>query len=565
MNGAQLLMKCLENEKVETIFGYPGGAVLELYDKLMDANVEHVLTRHEQAAVHAADGYSRVSDKPGVCFATSGPGATNLISGLATAYMDSIPLIVITGQVAKGALGSDAFQEADIKGITIPIVKHSYLLTDVKDIPQVIREAFHIATTGRPGPVLIDVPKDVLNEACPENTKPKTGKPDLLGYKPTYEGHPVQIKKAVKMIEKAQRPVIYAGGGVKLSSAGSEVLELAEKQDIPVVNTLMGTGEFPWDHRLSLGMSGMHGHVGANKTMLNSDLIIAIGVRFSDRGTGNKETFIKDKKVIHIDIDPAEIGKIIPVDVPIVGDSKGILEKINKKINSTTREKWLEQVEKWYDEDKKLYQERVTNQANRISAGTVLSKISNTLKNRNEDIIVSTDVGQHQMWVSLYYEYITPGKFLSSGGLGTMGFGLPASMGASFAKNDHMVISFVGDGGFQMNSQELATISRYNLPVKIIVMNNNCLGMVRQWQEMFFNEKYSSTILEGNPDFVKLAEAYGLNAVRLDDAKTMDQTIENVLEDKNPCLLEVRLCTIENVFPFVPPGKPLNDIIKEGK
>ncbi len=563
MNGAQLLIKCLENEKVDKIFGYPGGAVLELYDKLMDSDIEHILTRHEQAAVHAADGYSRVDEKPGVCFATSGPGATNLISGLATAYIDSVPVVVITGQVAKDALGTDAFQEADIKGITIPIVKHSYLITEVNDIPQVIREAFHIATTGRPGPVLIDVPKDILKQESKEKAKPLTGKPDLLGYKPTYEGHPVQIKKAVKMIENAERPVIYAGGGVRISGAGKEILELAEKQEVPIVNTLMGTGEFPWDHRLTLGMSGMHGHVASNKTMLSSDLIVAVGVRFSDRGTGSKETFIKNKKIIHIDIDPAEIGKIIPVDVPIVGDAKRILEKINKNSQPKEREKWLRQIEEWYQEDKNLFNE--LSQTKKIGPGTILNKISTTLKKRNEEVVISTDVGQHQMWVALYFEYIIPGMFLSSGGLGTMGFGLPASIGASFANRNRMVISFVGDGGFQMNSQELATVSRYNLPIKIIVMNNNCLGMVRQWQEMFFNEKYSSTILEGNPDFVKLAEAYGLRGIKIDDAAKMDSIIDDVLADKNPCLLEVKLCTTENVFPFVPPGQSLNDIIKEGK
>ncbi len=562
MNGAQMIMKCLENEKVEKIFGYPGGAVLELYDKLVEADVEHVLTRHEQAAVHAADGYSRVSKKTGVCFATSGPGATNLISGLATAYIDSSPMVVITGQVAKDALGTDAFQEADIKGITIPIVKHSYLITKVEDIPQVIREAFHIASTGRPGPVLIDVPKDIMKQEISESAKPISGKPDLIGYKPNYQGHPVQIKKAARMIEEAERPVIYAGGGVRTSNAGKEVLELAEKQEIPIVNTLMGTGEFPWDHRLTLGMSGMHGHVASNKTMLNSDLIIAIGVRFSDRGTGHKETFIKNKRIIHIDIDPAEIEKIIPVDIPIVGDARGIIENINKKLQSKSREEWLEKIYEWYEEDKKLF--KAQSPPHKLSPGTILDKISNILKESGEDVVVSTDVGQHQMWVALYFEYILSGRFISSGGLGTMGFGLPASIGASFTDQSRMVLSFVGDGGFQMNSQELATVSRYNLPIKIIVMNNSCLGMVRQWQEMFYNENYSSTILEGNPDFIKLAEAYGLKGIKIDDANKMDSLLEDALRDKNPCLIEVKLCTIENVFPFVPPGQPLNDIIKEG-
>ncbi len=562
MKGSKVLMKCLENQGVDTIFGYPGGAVIDMYDSLAKSSINHVLARHEQAGVHAADGYARVSGKTGVCFATAGPGATNVVTGIATAYMDSTPMVIITGQVSQFQLGSDAFQEADITGITMPVTKHSYLVRELEELPRVINEAFHIASTGRPQPVLVDITKDVLKSEIDEDKLDLSDTTvDLTGYKPVYKGHPVQIQKAVKKLKNAEKPVIIAGGGISNSRAHRELKQLAESLHIPVATTLMGLAEFPKDHQLALGMMGMHGLVAANMTVSQADVVLAVGVRFSDRSFGSFKSFQEDKEIIHIDIDPAEIDKNVKADLPIVGDARNILVEMNSKISKLdVSAPWHSQMsQQWQEEDK-----NINSGKQGLTPYKIIKALSNKYRQLDKEIIVTTDVGQHQMWVAQHFDSLQTGKFVSSGGLGTMGFGLPAALGAKVGRPDLECLSFVGDGSFQMTMQELSLIEKYNLPVKIIMLNNGCLGMVRQWQELFYDKNYSEIELDVNPDFVQLVGAYGIRGIRLTDPRDLEKVVDQVLEAEGPLFVEVKVCTGENVFPFVPPGQPITNIIKEG-
>ncbi|NLC10687.1 MAG: biosynthetic-type acetolactate synthase large subunit [Firmicutes bacterium] len=554
MSGAQMVIACLEQEQIDLIFGFPGGAVLSLYDALYDSSLKHILTRHEQAAVHAADGYARISGKPGVVFATSGPGATNLVTGIATAYMDSVPLILVTGQVASNMIGTDAFQEADITGITLPITKHNYLIKNVKDIPVVFKEAFYLATTGRKGPVLIDLPKDVQNdqaEFCyPEEVY-------IQGYKPTLEGHPGQIIRAANAIKKAKKPIIYSGGGVVHAAAWDELRAVAEKGCIPVTTTLTGLGAFPTDHELFLGMPGMHGTVAANYALSQADLIIAAGARFDDRVTGRLDCFARQACVIHIDVDPAEIGKNVEAQIPIVGDVRKVLEQLLLRMEAGDTGAWLEQVNLW----KKQYPLTFENSGDVIRPQYVIKELYRLTAG---EAIVTTDVGQHQMWAAQYLHCKYPRSFASSGGLGTMGFGFPAALGAQVAAPGRVVLCITGDGSFQMNIQELATASRYRLPVKIAIINNSYLGMVRQWQELFYNKRYAETFLEGNPDFVKVAEAYNIMGLKASRPEEVEPVIRKALEHDGPVLMDFVVASEENVFPMVAPNTPIDEIIGGG-
>ncbi|NTW05379.1 MAG: biosynthetic-type acetolactate synthase large subunit, partial [Peptococcaceae bacterium] len=502
-SGAEILVDSLIDQGVDTIFGYPGGQVLAIYDALYDADIRHILTRHEQGAVHAADGYARASGRPGVCVATSGPGATNLVTGIANAYMDSVPLVAITGQVPRAALGRDSFQEADITGITLPITKHNYIVKDVKDLAMTIKEAFHIATTGRPGPVLVDMPSDISAEKT-DYVVP--GPVRLPGYHPVFKASEDQLNKAVKLILEAERPVIYAGGGVISSGAHEELKKLAELLVAPVTTTLMGLGGFPGDHPLSLGMLGMHGTKYANYAICETDLIITVGARFSNRNTGKIEVFAQDAKIVHIDIDPAEIGKNVRADVPVIGDIKTVLNQLLPRLRAKLPGAWQEKIKKWkkefpidYEGGGKLKPQQVIREIYKATEGNAR---------------IATEVGQHQMWAAQYYTYTRPRSFISSGGLGTMGYGFPASIGVQVACPDEVVFNIAGDGSIQMNTQELATAVNYQLPVNVAILNNGFLGMVRQWQELFYNSRYSHTELQ-NPDFVKLAEAYGAVGIRV--------------------------------------------------
>jgi acetolactate synthase-1/2/3 large subunit len=558
--GAQILLECLQLEGVDTVFGYPGGTVINIYDELMNVPIKHVLTRHEQAAVHAADGYARSSGKVGVAIATSGPGATNTITGIATAYMDSIPLVVITGQVPTPLIGNDAFQEADIVGITRPITKHNYLVKDVKDLARIVKEAFYIARSGRPGPVVIDLPKDVqlatTKFAYPE-------KVELRGYKPTYSGNVRQVEKAVKMILAARKPVIYVGGGASLSDACPELLEFAEAIQAPVTTTLMGMATFPKLHPLSLGMLGMHGTYYANMAITHSDLLIAVGARFDDRVTGKIATFAPDAKIIHIDIDPTSIKKNVRVDLPIVGDLKDVLKKMVLKLTESGDEvrtlveetaSWRQEVASWKQKHPMSYK----SSASTIKPQYVIEKIRELTA---DDAIITTEVGQHQMWTAQFFDFLKPRTFLSSGGLGTMGYGLPAALGAQVAFPDRQVIDISGDGSFQMNSQELATLVQYRLPVKIVILNNNFLGMVRQWQQLFFDRRYSQTCLELPIDFIKLAEAYGATGLRAAKPGEVEEVIRKGLDTPGPVIMEFKVAREENVMPMVPAGAGLNEMV----
>ncbi len=555
--GAEILLECLKREGVDTIFGYPGGQALPIYDALYDSDIVHVRTRHEQGAAHAADGYARASGKPGVCLVTSGPGATNLVTGIATAYMDSVPLICLTGQVPTHMLGTDAFQEADITGITMAITKHNYLVSDPNDLTRVIKEAFHIATTGRPGPVLIDLPKDVMISEL-EPDFPDTV--DIPGYKPTFGGHPNQIKSALALLQKVKRPVIYAGGGVVASGAEAELIAFAEKWQIYVTTTLMGMAAFPGQHPLSLGMLGMHGTQYANYAIHEADLIIAIGARFSDRVTGKLSEFAKNAKVIHIDVDPAEVGKNIRVDVPIVGDVKQILQEfieMHKDQAPALFEEWDAKVNEWKEKHPLTYGVPVE-KGGQIKPQFVIDRLYQLSEGK---AIVATDVGQHQMWSSHFYPTKRPRSFLSSGGLGTMGYGLPAAMGAQVAKPEDLVIAICGDGGFQMNIQELGTLFEYRIPVKVAIINNRYLGMVRQWQEMFFDHRYSSVCLACTPDFVGIAEAYGILGLRATTPEETDAVILQALSHPGPVVMEFEVEKEENVFPMVPAGAGIQQMI----
>lgn len=551
MTGAQILFECLEREGVQVMFGYPGGAVLPIFDRLYDSKIRFILTRHEQAAAHAADGYARATGKVGVCIATSGPGATNLTTGIANAYMDSIPMVAITGQVKTFLIGNDAFQEADITGITRSISKHNYLVKDVKTLALTIREAFHIASTGRPGPVLIDIPVDVQQAECdflwPEEIS-------MRGYKPTYFGHPGQIKKAAKLIAGSKKPILFIGGGVITSQAHQEIKGLAEGLRVPVVMTMMGLGGFPGTHELSLGMVGMHGTAYANHGIMESDLLIAVGVRFDDRVTGRVSAFSPHAKIIHIDIDPTSIAKNVKADIPIVGDAKNILgqliEEIKKKPDT---QKWLEQIHEW----KARHPLRYQHHDNKIKPQFVIEQIYEATKG---EAIIVTEVGQNQMWSCQWYKYDKPRTFISSGGLGTMGFGFPAAMGVKLGCPDRIVFDIAGDGSIQMNIQELMTVVCSKIPVKVAILNNGYLGMVRQWQELFYKKRYSYTKI-CNPDFVRVAEAYGAVGIRVEKTQEVRPAIEKAIKIDKTVFLDFIVEEEENVYPMVPAGEAINRMI----
>jgi len=558
INGARILLECLHRVGVTDIFGYPGGAVIPIYDEIYSFDkIKHYFARHEQGAVHAADGYARVSGKVGVCLATSGPGATNLVTGIMTAHMDSIPLLAITGQVRSNLLGRDAFQETDIVGITVPITKVNYLVQSIKDIPKIIKEAYFIASTGRPGPVLVDIPNDIQQQeiSYEEFNRLFDKEVKLEGYDPTYVGHPVQIKRALSLIKKAKKPLIIAGAGVIKSGASKELLELVNKTDMPVATTLLGLGGFPENHELSLGMLGMHGTVPANFATDEADLVIAAGIRFDDRIAGNPSKFCEHAKIIHIDIDPAEIDKNKKVDVPIVGDLKNVLAEINKELEPKKHTEWTDKVKEWKNEyplahrnvgeDKLLPQE-------------VLKAVNDIL---DGDAIVVTDVGQHQMWAAQYLTFKNPDTIVTSGGAGTMGFGVPAAMGAQVAARDKKVVLIVGDGGFQMTLEEIMMIRQYNLPVKIILINNSFLGMVRQWQELFKDRRYSFVELECNPDFVKIAEAYGIKSERLKTKEDLNNRLKDLILSDEGAIIDCIVEKEENVFPMIPAGKTVSQMI----
>lgn len=556
LNGAGILINTLKDLDVDTIFGYPGGAVLPLYDELYNKhNINHVLIKHEQAGTHAADGYARTTGKPGVVMVTSGPGGTNTVTGIATAAMDSIPLVVFTGQVPTDMIGNDAFQEADIVGITRPITKHNYLVKDVNELEQVTREAFHVATSGRPGPVLVDLPKDMLKS---EGHYSGLRKVSIPSYNPTKEGHSTQIKKAAKMLSEAKKPLIYAGGGVVLGEAWEELTAMAEQHNIPVTTTLMGLGGFPESKPQSLGMLGMHGTYYANMATTECDVLLAVGARFDDRVTGNLEGFSPHSKKIHIDIDPTNIGKNVEVDVPIVGDVKRVLPEIDEQMKTPDTDDWWHTISTW----KKEHPMNVSKSEDTIKPQHMVEAISEAT---NGEAIVVTDVGQHQMWAAQHYTFNHPRSFLSSGGLGTMGYGLPAAMGAAFANRDQPVVCITGDGGFQMTTYELATAVEHQLPLKIAIMNNECLGMVRQWQELFYEERYSHSILKkSNPDFVKLAESYGAAGFRATNAKEMDEVLGKAMAiNDRPVVMDFQVEEYENCYPMVPAGAALNEMVLE--
>jgi len=550
-SGAKIFVESLLREKVEVVFGYPGGKVIPLYDELYDAPIKHVLVRHEQGAVHAADGYARSTGKVGVCIATSGPGATNLVTGLATAYMDSVPVVAFTGQAPTSLIGTDSFQEIDIRGITLPVTKHNYIVTSVKDLAKTIKEAFYIARTGRPGPVLVDLPVDVLKSHAdfmyPESV-------NLPGYQPTYQGNYMQIKLAAEAINTSQRPVIFAGGGVINSNASEQLTDMAIKGRIPVITSLMGLGGFPEDHELSLKMLGMHGTMYANYAISEADLIIGVGVRFDDRVTGKLETFAPHAKIIHIDIDPAEVNKNVKVDIPVVGNAKNVLEKLIPLIKTIERKEWLEKIKEW----KRRFPLNYEFDDNSIKPQYLIEKLDEL---SDENTVIVTEVGQNQMWAAQYFHFSKPRSFITSGGLGTMGYGLPASMGVQVGNPHKTVINISGDGSFQMNLQELATISSNKLPVKIIILNNGTLGMVRQWQELFFDERYSATILD-NPDFVQLGQAYGIKSLRIEQTNDVEMALKEVLNYDGPVLLDVIIPQDENVFPMVPEGASINEMLE---
>lgn len=558
MTGAEIFIECLKNEGVEEIFGYPGGVILTIYEALYHCEeIKHYLVRHEQAAIHAAEGYARVTGKPGVALVTSGPGACNAITGIANAYYDGYPLIVFTGQVGLNQIGNDAFQEADIVGITRSCCKHNYLVNDVKQLPRIIKEAFHIATTGKPGPVVVDLPKDILS------AKSKLEFVDsvkLPGYNPTYHGHPRQISKALQMLCNAERPVIISGGGVVASEAHRELTELADTLNIPVANTLMGMGTYPADGEMSLGMLGMHGNYWANYAVSNCDVLLAVGTRFNDRITGCLKRFAKDAQVIHIDIDPCSISKTVLVDTPIVGDAKNVLTAMLKEfsekkydINPEVKHAWFSQIQEWK-------QKRALPAVNsdKLNPLDVIQTIYECTKDLEP--IIATEVGQHQMWTAQMYKFNKPRHFVSSGGLGTMGFGYPAAIGASIAQKDKVVINIAGDGSIQMNIQELATCVEYNIPVIVAIINNGYLGMVRQWQEKLFDKHYSQTKISG-PDFVKVAEAYGALGFRVNKLEDVEPTIKKAIEARRPVFIDFIVEPFEMVYPWVLAGNPLNQIL----
>ena len=550
--GAQILCESLLQEGVEVVFGILGGAVLPIYDTLPQyPQLRHILVRHEQGAAHAADGYARVTHKAGVCMATSGPGATNLVTGIANAYMDSVPLVAITGQVARAFIGKDAFQEVDITGITLPIIKHNYLVTSLGDVARTIKEAFHIAQTGRPGPVLIDIPKDVQQE---ETEFVYPDKVDLPGYKVVSRGHTAQVRKAARLINESERPVVIAGRGVIISEAYEDLRELAEKAQMPVASTLLGISSFPCDHVLYLGMLGMHGTPRANMAVQGADLILAVGMRFDDRATANTDGFAPNARIVHIDIDPAEIGKNVPADVPVVGDILSVLRAINKELEIKDRLAWLSQLDQWGYEHPAL---RVPD-GDGLLPQYVIRQICEATAG---DAVVVTGVGQNQMWAAHYYTYSKPNSFVSAGGLGPMGFELPGAMGAKVGAPGETVWCVAGDGGFQMTIQELATLTQERIAVKIAILNNGYLGMVRQWQELFYERRYVHTGL-WNPDFVKIAEGYDIPAVRVRRREEVAPAIREAMAYDGPFLLDFMVEPEENVYPIVPPGESLGRFLE---
>ncbi|MDD2853252.1 MAG: biosynthetic-type acetolactate synthase large subunit [Desulfuromonadaceae bacterium] len=561
MNGARIILECLKKEGVDTVFGYPGGTVINLYDALFDfKEIRHILPRHEQAGTHAADGYARATGRVGVAIATSGPGATNTVTGIATAYMDSIPMVIITGQVPTALIGNDAFQEVDIIGITRPCTKHSFLIRNVDDIAITMKKAFYLARSGRPGPVLVDFPKDI-QMAQGEFHYPETV--EIRGYKPNLSGHPRQVEKAVDMILQSKRPVMYVGGGAVLGDAADPLTQLARKLAVPVTTTLMGLGAFPESDLLSLGMLGMHGAYCANMAMTHSDLIIAIGARFDDRVTGKLSTFAPHAKIIHIDVDPTSIKKNVPVDLPIVGDVKDVLIKMIKQVDkkkNTVAEfvaaltPWHTDISGWKDKHPIGYKQSNTI----IKPQFVIQKLREL---SDDDAIISTDVGQHQMWTAQFFQFNKPRTLLTSGGLGTMGFGLPSAMGAQAAFPNRQVITICGDGGIQMNIQEMATLVQNKLPVKIVILNNNFLGMVRQWQELFFDKRYSSTCMELPIDYIKLADAYGAKGFLATKPSDVESVIKKGFKEKGPVIMEFKIAREEKVLPMVPAGASLNEMV----
>jgi acetolactate synthase-1/2/3 large subunit len=551
MTGAQIVWESLLKEGVEVVFGFPGGAIIPLYDALPEySRIRHVLVRHEQGAAHAADGYARATGRVGVCMATSGPGATNLVTGITNAFLDSVPMVAITAQVARSSIGRDAFQEVDTTGITLPITKHNYLVLDIGSLARVLKESFHLARTGRPGPVLIDIPKDLFSDEV-EYIYPE--KVNLAGYKPVMEGHAAQVKRAAKLIGEAERPLVIAGRGVAISGAYRELRELAELCEIPVVTTLLGIGSFPEGHGLSFGMPGMHGSAYANKAVDGADLLIAVGMRFDDRVTGEVSKFAPGAKVIHIDIDPAEIGKNVRVEVPIVGDAKRVLGAILKEVEGGRHSEWLKQLNEWRDKHPLVVREGIG-----LLPQYVIRQIYEATKG---EAIVVTGVGQHQMWAAQHCCYDKPNSLISAGGLGTMGFGLPASVGVKVGCPSEVVWCIDGDGSFQMTMQELGTIAQEGLGIKIAIINNGYLGMVRQWQGLFYNRKYVATPLSG-PDFVTVASAYGIPGLKVTKREGVVPAVERAMDEDGPYLIDFVVEPEEDVYPMVPPGAALAEVIE---
>jgi acetolactate synthase-1/2/3 large subunit len=557
LTGAQIMMEVLKEEGVDTIFGFPGGVVIDLFDELAKTDIQNILVRHEQGAVHAADGYARASGKTGVCLVTSGPGATNTITGIATAYMDSIPMVVFTGQVPTQLIGNDAFQEVDIVGITRPCTKHNYLVQSTEDFPRIIKEAFYLARSGRPGPVLVDIPKDVAKATSDYTPIEEV---QLKSYNPTYNPNMKQLRKVVDLIKESERPVIFAGGGIILSRAAAELTEFARKTQIPVTTSLMGLGAFPGTDPLWLGMIGMHGTYRANMSTGACDLIISIGVRFDDRVTGKTDAFASQSKIVHIDIDPTSIRKNIPVTIPIVGDCKISLRHLNELVEQAglddiagKRQKWFAQIEEWRSTNPLAYK-----QTDIIKPQFVVEKLYELTKGQ---AIITTEVGQNQMWAAQYYHFDQPNHFITSGGLGTMGFGLPAAIGAQIACPDKLVVDIAGDGSIQMNIQEMATAVQCCLPVKVAILNNGYLGMVRQWQELFYDKRYVCTDMDCAPDFVKLAEAFGAVGLRASKPEEVEAVLKEGLSVPQPVIMDFRVDREESVYPMVPAGAPITEML----
>ncbi len=552
-------MESLVAEGIDTVFCYPGGATLNITDAMSSSDIRQIVVRHEQGAVHASDGYARASGKVGVSLVTSGPGATNTVTGIATAYMDSIPLVIFTCQVNTMLLGNDAFQEADIVGITRPCTKHNYLVREVKDLARIIKEAFYIARSGRPGPVVVDIPKDITSIPC-EFKYPE--KVHIRSYQPTYAGHVGQIKRAMRQIALSKRPVLYTGGGIIASGASTELVKLAESLSIPVVNTLMGLGGFPGNHNLFLGMLGMHGTYAANMAITTADLILAVGARFDDRATGKVDEFAPHARIVHVDIDPTSISKNIKVDIPIVGDCKNVLQKMVHIADEDQEEfkayrasisEWVEETEKWKRDHPLTYVRNST-----LKPQYVIERVFELTKGK---AIITTEVGQNQMWTAQFYKFLKPRTFLTSGGLGTMGFGFPAAIGAQVAFPKSLVVDIAGDGSIQMNIQELGTAVQFNLPVKVVILNNGHLGMVRQWQELFYEKRYTWTCLECTPDFVKLADAYGAAGYVIEREEDVDQVLKEAFRNGKPTLIDVRVSPQESVYPMVPAGASLREML----